>query len=83
MGRTTPAHHSSPLNNLQNLEDLHIPRWLKLTPQVRVEIRGFSDASQHALAAVVYLRISFSTSPTILSLVCSKTKVTPLKRLTS
>ncbi|XP_046145612.1 uncharacterized protein LOC123988898 [Osmia bicornis bicornis] len=67
---------------LQDLSDLHIPRWLNLTPEVRVEIHGFSDASQHALAAVVYLRISSSTSPTVLSLVCAKTKVAPLKRLT-
>ncbi|XP_046145649.1 uncharacterized protein LOC123988934 [Osmia bicornis bicornis] len=67
---------------LQDLSDLHIPRWLNLTPEGRVEIHGFSDASQHALAAVVYLRISSSTSSATLSLVCAKTKVAPLKRLT-
>ncbi|XP_046145697.1 uncharacterized protein LOC114881477 [Osmia bicornis bicornis] len=67
---------------LQDLSVLHIPRWLNLTPEVRVEIHGFSDASQQALAAVVYLRISSSTSPATLSLVCAKTKVAPLKRLT-
>ncbi|XP_029054339.1 uncharacterized protein LOC114881661 [Osmia bicornis bicornis] len=73
--RSTGLRWTTFRTELQDLADLHIPRWLNLTPQARVEIHGFSDASQQALAVVVYLRISSSTSPAILSLVCAKTKV--------
>lgn len=46
------------------------------------EIHGFSDASEVAYAAVVYLRISDTFNRTHLSLVMSKSKVAPIKRLT-
>nr|XP_034192204.1 uncharacterized protein LOC117609699 [Osmia lignaria] len=47
-----------------------------------VEIHGFSDASQLAMAAVIYITVSSPSNNSTTSIVCSKTKVTPLKRLT-
>ena len=47
-----------------------------------MEIHGFSDASEAAYAAVVYLRITDETEIAQTSLVMSKTKVAPIKRLT-
>ncbi|XP_024869009.1 uncharacterized protein LOC112452827 [Temnothorax curvispinosus] len=46
-----------------------------------VEFHGFSDTSQLAMAAVVFITVHGSNGATI-SLMCSKTKVAPLKRLT-
>ena len=43
------------------------------------ELHGFSDASKHAYAAVVYLRITLENGEVITSLVASKSKVVPLK----
>ncbi len=45
------------------------------------KLHGFSDASEDAYAAVVYLRLVDSTGHVHISLVTSKTKVAPIKRL--
>ena len=46
------------------------------------EIHGFSDASELAYAAVVYLRVTDTSNRSLVSLVMSKSKVAPIKRLT-
>jgi len=46
-----------------------------------LELHGFCDASEHAYAAIVYLRIINSLGYTQVTLVTSKTKVAPIKRL--
>ncbi|XP_024884797.1 uncharacterized protein LOC112462933, partial [Temnothorax curvispinosus] len=73
---------------LTSLIKLSIPRWYNQgsTSQTTwstssVEFHGFSDTSQLAMAAVVFITVHGSNGTTI-SLVCSKTKVAPLKRLT-
>ena len=48
---------------------------------VTTEIQGFSDASELAYAAMVCLRISDASNHTRVSLVMSKSKVAPIKRL--
>ena len=49
---------------------------------VSVQLHGFSDTSETAYARVVYLRKTDSQGNTHTSLVTSKTKVAPIKRLT-
>ncbi|XP_011313314.1 uncharacterized protein [Fopius arisanus] len=66
---------------LTQLSEITIPRWLGLLKDSIVEVHGFSDASQVAMSAVVYLKI-FNGDKQDVTLVCSKTKVAPLKRLT-
>ncbi|XP_071578918.1 uncharacterized protein [Temnothorax nylanderi] len=66
---------------LTSLSRISIPRWYNTWSTSSVEFHGFSDASQLAMAAVVYITVRSSNGATI-SLVCSKTKVAPLKRLT-
>ena len=46
------------------------------------ELHGFCDASEVVYGAVVYLRMTDSTGDVQTSLVTSKTKVAPIKRLT-
>ncbi|XP_011858796.1 PREDICTED: uncharacterized protein LOC105556325, partial [Vollenhovia emeryi] len=65
---------------LTSLARLSIPRWLNTWSDSQVELHGFSDASQLAMAAVIYISVHDSDGATF-SLVCSKTKVAPLKRL--
>ncbi|XP_057329918.1 uncharacterized protein LOC130670521 [Microplitis mediator] len=70
-------------DELPQLSHLRIPRWINLIPNSSgIEIHGFSDASQAAMSAVLYLRVCLPGEQTIISLICSKTKVAPLKRLT-
>ena len=66
------------------LSNIQIPRcFFKKDSQVSTrELHGFSDASEKAYSAVVYLRIQHDNGTTLMSLVSSKTKVAPLKKLT-
>ncbi|XP_046145736.1 uncharacterized protein LOC123989070 [Osmia bicornis bicornis] len=68
--------------DLNSLAKLSIPRWFNTWSNSTVEIHGFSDASQLAMAAVIYVTVSSPSNNSTTSLVCSKTKVAPLKRLT-
>ena len=49
---------------------------------VSIQLHGFSDASESAYAAVVYLRLTDTRGGVHISLVASKTKVAPIKGLT-
>ncbi|KMQ90460.1 hypothetical protein RF55_9785 [Lasius niger] len=62
------------------VEQIRIPRWFRGDPASLVEVHGFSDASEQAYAAVVYLRVIEDGRPHI-SLVMAKTRVAPLKRV--
>ena len=46
-------------------------------------LHGFCDASEHVYAAVVYLRMTEPHGNVEVTLVTSKTKVTPIKKLTT
>ena len=71
-------------SELKCLSERHIPRcyFPKEAHIVAVDLHGFSDASERAYAGVVYLRMMDSDGRIHISLVTSKTKVAPIKRLT-
>ncbi|XP_064386059.1 uncharacterized protein LOC135334711 [Halichondria panicea] len=66
------------------LSQKHVPRCYfdKKSQPHCLQLHGFSDASEVAYAAVVYLRITDKSENAQISLVMSKTKVAPIKRLT-
>lgn len=69
-------------DELNNLETIMLPRWLKLHSNNRlVEIHGFADASTTAYAAVVYLRVVTEKEDISVNLIAAKTKVAPLKQI--
>lgn len=68
---------------LAELNTIQIPRWLNVSRTSQsVEIHGFSDASNLAMAAVVYLRVVDRSGEIKVNLVQAKTKVAPLKHMT-
>ena len=67
--------------DLLNISSISIPRWYHTNKTSKIELHGFSDASQLAMAAVVYIKV-IDPSHSHVSIVCAKTKVAPLKRLT-
>ena len=71
-------------SELHLLSEKPIPRCYfdKSTDIASFELHGFCDASEHAYAAVVYLRMTTTNGDVQVSLVTSKTKVAPIKRLT-
>ena len=50
-----------------------------LEAHAALKIHGFSDASEKAMAAVVYLRVHAEASNSTCNILVSKTKVAPLK----
>ena len=71
-------------SQLHLLSTKHIPRchFDKRTQIASLELHGFSDASENAYAAVVYLRMTDTFGGIQVSLFSSKTKVAPIKKLT-
>ncbi|XP_059050688.1 uncharacterized protein LOC131845624 [Achroia grisella] len=65
---------------LINLEEILIPRWLQYTHNCKTELHAFADASQSAYAAVVYLRVIDNDGRVYVHLVTAKTKVAPIEK---
>ncbi|KAL0871839.1 hypothetical protein ABMA27_004314 [Loxostege sticticalis] len=69
-------------SELPALSKLSIQRWIHTSQDQKVlELHGFSDASMAAYAAVVYARVVLPNEEVKVSLITSKTKVTPLKQV--
>ncbi|XP_074034599.1 uncharacterized protein [Leptinotarsa decemlineata] len=69
-------------NQLNELNNLKIPRCSLSDNQSIIDIHCFCDASQQAYASCIYFRSKNSAGNYVSRLVCSKSKVSPLKPLT-
>ncbi|XP_046615350.1 uncharacterized protein LOC124302827 [Neodiprion virginianus] len=71
---------------LKDIALISVPRYFgsraNLAASQSVELHGFSDASQSALSAVVFLRLLTGSNDIRVSLVAAKTRVAPLKKVT-
>ena len=69
------------LKGLRSLHKAMISRCLfdRQAPVKTVEIHGFSDASERAQGAVVYLRIEYADGSVDIKFLASKAKVSPVK----
>ena len=76
------AQHVQWRNKLSLLKNITVPRcYFSATPSASVQLHGFSDASDLAYAAVVYLRATYEDNSITSRLVVAKTRVAPLKTL--
>ena len=67
-------------NQLPLLAAIKLPRcYYSAEPALTTQLHGFSDASEAAYSAVIYVRATYNNSPTTCKLVMSKTKVAPIK----
>ncbi|GFU50594.1 integrase catalytic domain-containing protein [Trichonephila clavipes] len=67
---------------LAKVNNFKIPRCILFPATIRIEIHGFSDASERAYAAVVYIKCFNESGQSQTRLLCSKSRVAPLKTLT-
>ncbi|GFY27750.1 integrase catalytic domain-containing protein [Trichonephila clavipes] len=67
---------------LSKVNNFKIPRCILLPATVRIEIHGFSDASERAYAAVAYIKCFNESGQSRTRLLCSMSRVAPLKTLT-
>lgn len=63
------------------IHTIAIPRWLNTAPNVTIELHGFSDASEKAYAAAVYVRIPTGYDIWSVHLITAKTRVAPVKQI--
>ncbi|KAJ0182865.1 hypothetical protein K1T71_002234 [Dendrolimus kikuchii] len=68
-------------SELEQLVQYRIPRWLRTYRGDTLELHGFSDASNQAYAAVVYIRVVNQQDDVYSRLVTAKTKVAPIKQV--
>lgn len=69
--------------SLQMLDDLRIHRWIYFNPKDEFELHGFCDASEIAYGAAIYLRTTDSSSVIRSRLMCSKSRIAPIKPMTT
>ncbi|KAH9643960.1 hypothetical protein HF086_004221 [Spodoptera exigua] len=70
------------VNKLPHLGNLQIPRHVLCENAKVIEIHSFSDASQSAYGACIYIKSVNENNDISVKLLCSKSKVTPLKPMT-
>lgn len=69
-------------HQLIDIDSIKIPRCVKLLRESRyVQIHGFCDASQNAYGACVYMRSEINNEEFRSELLCSKSRVAPLKAI--
>lgn len=72
------------VDNLHHLKNVAVPRWAfnqVVDSTAKLELHIFADASESAYGVAAYLRVS-SNEQVHTSLLASKTRVAPIKRLT-
>ena len=78
VGEQFKERHKRWREELHLLSDVKLPRhYFGQKKPVTVELHGFSDASDEAYAAVIFIRATYPTGSPSSHLVISKTKVTP------
>lgn len=69
-------------NSIAALDEITIPRWLHTRPHDHIQLHIFVDASELAMGAVAYFRITNASGETTISLITARSKVAPVKKLT-
>ncbi|GFW71556.1 uncharacterized protein TNCV_2309911 [Trichonephila clavipes] len=64
-------------NALESINCLDIPRYCLQDKSIRTELHGFSDSSEKAYGAALYLRCINTSGEISVRLLCSKSKVAP------
>ncbi|XP_064074465.1 uncharacterized protein LOC113394292 [Vanessa tameamea] len=66
--------------DLHNVRNIVIPRWLQSHKGDKIELHTFADASQAAYAGAVYMKVTDGFGNIRVNLVTSKTKVSPVEK---
>ncbi|XP_075163039.1 uncharacterized protein LOC142235663 [Haematobia irritans] len=66
--------------NQYGVDEIRIPRWVKYSPNCKIQVHGFCDSSELAYAAAMYLRVEVGEN-IYTNLLVSKSKVAPIKKV--
>ncbi|XP_011884007.1 PREDICTED: uncharacterized protein LOC105571143 [Vollenhovia emeryi] len=82
LGLLGPSIIIAKLLMLQFLGDIQVAqKVITFSEKRKVEIHGFSDASQQAYGACIYVRSTYTNGQSECHLLCSKSRIAPLKTL--
>lgn len=62
------------------LNEVRLPRWVGCNETTKLELHGFSDASDLAYGACLYTRAVFPDGSIQMRLICSKSRILPKKK---
>lgn len=68
-------------DNLGGLSSFKIPRHIGVSVKTPLSLLGFSDASERAYGAAIYARTVDNNGKILVTLLCAKAKVAPLKTI--
>ncbi|XP_018365332.1 PREDICTED: uncharacterized protein LOC108762706 [Trachymyrmex cornetzi] len=68
-------------SQIHNVQQISIPRRVLENQQDRTELHGFCDASEAAYGACLYIRSSTDENTYITRLLCAKSRIAPLKKV--
>ncbi|GBO28678.1 hypothetical protein AVEN_185716-1 [Araneus ventricosus] len=67
---------------LSTINTLNISRYILLDYALKIELHGFADASEKAYGAAIYVRCLSNSGEISTNLLCSKSRIAPLKSVT-
>lgn len=67
--------------DLEFINQIQIPRQVVFSNYISLELHGFSDASEKAYGACLYIRCVMSSNVFICNLLCAKSRVAPIKQI--
>ncbi|GBM30126.1 hypothetical protein AVEN_106806-1 [Araneus ventricosus] len=67
---------------LSTINTLNIPQYILLDYALKIELHGFADASEKAYGAAIYVRCPSNSGEISTNLLCSKSRIAPLKSVT-
>ncbi|XP_035231549.1 uncharacterized protein LOC118203376 [Stegodyphus dumicola] len=70
------------IKTLQSIENIQVPRCILKETFSMLILQGFADASEKAFGAVIYLQSITSPGEYCSKLLCSKSRVAPIKTMT-
>lgn len=68
--------------DIQHLNSVKIPRHVLSVTRLVIELHGFSDSSERAYGACIYLVCQVNSTTYVSQLLCAKSRVAPIKRVT-
>lgn len=68
--------------NVMALDQIRISRWVRTDAKTKLQLHIFTDASEQAMGACAYIRAIDTAGTISVHLLTSKSKVTPVKKMT-
>lgn len=67
---------------ITQIHQITIPRWLRTDPSDGIQLHVFTDASEQAMGAVAYFRVTTGQNTVTVNLITSRSRIAPVKRVT-